>query len=57
MQVLVGVDPDGDPRDARRLGICHGGRAILSMRRDGWSHRPGGRTALRRVWGNRLLTC
>src|SRR6266540_2940486 len=47
MQVLVGVDPDGD---AWRLGICHGGRAILSIRRDGWSHRPGGRTALRRVW-------
>src|SRR5215211_3628894 len=24
--------------------------AILSMRRGGWSHRPGGRTTLRRVW-------
>jgi hypothetical protein len=43
MAMLVGVDPDGD---LRPRGVCHGGGAILSMRRGGWSHRPGGRTGL-----------
>jgi transposase len=54
MHLLVGVDPDGDlqvPGD-----VCHGGRVILLDATDGWSHRPGGRTTLRRVCGDRLLS-
>jgi hypothetical protein len=49
----VGVDPDGDPRRRR---LCHGGDGRLPFcgGMDG-THRPGGRTRLRWVCGDRLL--
>jgi hypothetical protein len=39
VEVLVGVDPDGDPR---RLQVCHGGLAILPAAMGGRTGRAGG---------------
>ncbi|MFL5513237.1 MAG: hypothetical protein ACJ8CN_12510 [Gemmatimonadales bacterium] len=53
VQVQVGVDPHGDPRRRR---LCPGGDGRLPFcgGMDG-THRPGGRTRLRWVCGDRLL--
>ena len=55
MKVAVGIDPDGDPA---RLGGCAMVVMAVSLPDKGrWLRRPSGRTTLRRVCGDRLLTC
>jgi hypothetical protein len=56
VEILVGVDPDGDLGAVPQCGLCHGGGAILWDATDGWRTGRAGRTALRRVCSNRLLS-